>query len=33
MPITKAIYEILFQNKPVEQAIFELMNRKLKAEV
>ena len=33
MPITQAIYEILFQNKPVEQAIFELMNRKLKAEV
>lgn len=33
MPITQAIYEILFQNKPVEQAIFELMNRRLKAEV
>ncbi len=33
MPITKAIYEILFQNKPVQQAIYELMNRRLKAEV
>jgi glycerol-3-phosphate dehydrogenase (NAD(P)+) len=33
MPITQAVYEILFRNKPVKQAIFELMNRKLKAEV
>ena len=33
MPITKAIYEILFQNKPVQQAIYELMNRRLKAEI
>lgn len=33
MPITQAIYEIVFQNKPVHQAIDELMNRKLKAEV
>jgi glycerol-3-phosphate dehydrogenase (NAD(P)+) len=33
MPITQAIYEIVFKNKPVHQAIDELMNRKLKAEV
>ena len=33
MPITQAIYEIVFENKPVKQAIDELMNRKLKAEV
>ena len=33
MPITQAVYEILFRNKPVQQAIFELMNRKLKAEL
>ena len=33
MPITQAIYEIVFLNKPVQQAIDELMNRKLKAEV
>lgn len=33
MPITQAIYEILFMNKPVQQALYELMNRQLKAEV
>jgi glycerol-3-phosphate dehydrogenase (NAD(P)+) len=33
MPITQAIYKILFLNKPVQQAIDELMNRQLKAEV
>ncbi len=33
MPITQAIYEVIFENKPVHQAIDELMNRKLKAEV
>lgn len=33
MPITQAIYEIVFENKHVQQAIDELMNRKLKAEV
>jgi len=32
MPITKAVYEIIFENKPVKQAIAELMRRKLKAE-
>jgi glycerol-3-phosphate dehydrogenase (NAD(P)+) len=33
MPITSAIYKILFLNKPVQQAIYELMNRQLKSEV
>jgi len=32
MPITCAVYDILFQNKPVEEAIRELMTRELKAE-
>ncbi|MBN1765755.1 MAG: NAD(P)H-dependent glycerol-3-phosphate dehydrogenase, partial [Sedimentisphaerales bacterium] len=32
MPITHAVYEIIFQNKPVPQAINELMTRQLKAE-
>ncbi|MBN1972477.1 MAG: NAD(P)-dependent glycerol-3-phosphate dehydrogenase [Sedimentisphaerales bacterium] len=33
MPITQAIYEVLFLNKPIKTAIDELMNRRLKAEV
>jgi glycerol-3-phosphate dehydrogenase (NAD(P)+) len=32
MPITKAVYQVLFKNKPVQKAIADLMNRKLKAE-
>jgi len=33
MPITTAVYEIIFENKPVNQAITELMTRQLKAEI
>jgi glycerol-3-phosphate dehydrogenase (NAD(P)+) len=32
MPITQAVYEILFEDKPVQTAITELMTRRLKAE-
>jgi len=32
MPITGAIYEILFEGKPVKTAVAELMRRRLKAE-
>jgi len=32
MPITQAVYEILFGNKPVREAIADLMKRRLKAE-
>jgi len=32
MPITQAVYEILFENKPVREAIADLMKRRLKAE-
>jgi glycerol-3-phosphate dehydrogenase (NAD(P)+) len=32
MPITQAVYEVLFENKPVQAAIAELMGRQLKAE-
>jgi len=32
MPITQAIYEILFKNKPLKQAVKDLMHRELKAE-
>jgi len=32
MPITQAVYEVLFQNKPVQTAIGDLMSRRLKAE-
>ncbi|MHC4705204.1 MAG: NAD(P)H-dependent glycerol-3-phosphate dehydrogenase, partial [Planctomycetota bacterium] len=32
MPITRAIYQVLFENKPVQTAITELMTRQLKAE-
>jgi len=32
MPITQAVYEVLFEDKPVRKAIDELMSRKLKAE-
>ena len=32
MPITQAVYEILFENKPVQTAIADLMKRRLKAE-
>ncbi len=33
MPITQAVYEVLFKAKPVKQAIADLMSRRLKAEV
>lgn len=32
MPITQAVYKVLFENKPVRKAIDELMSRQLKAE-
>jgi len=32
MPITQAVYEVLFENKPVQTAIADLMSRQLKAE-
>ena len=32
MPITQAIFEVLFENKPVRTAIADLMERQLKAE-
>ena len=32
MPITQAVYEVLFENKPVQMAIADLMKRQLKAE-
>jgi len=32
MPITRAVYEVLFENKPVMAAISDLMKRRLKAE-
>ena len=32
MPITQAVYEVLFENKPVQAAIADLMKRQLKAE-
>jgi len=32
MPITQAIYEILFENKPLKQAVADLMRRELKPE-
>ncbi|MHC4122659.1 MAG: NAD(P)H-dependent glycerol-3-phosphate dehydrogenase [Planctomycetota bacterium] len=32
IPITKAVYEVLFENKPVQRAISELMMRELKSE-
>jgi len=32
MPITQAVYEVLFEDKPVEKAIADLMSRQLKAE-
>jgi len=32
MPITKAVFEVLFEAKPVQRAISELMKRQLKAE-
>ena len=32
MPITQAVYEVLFKDKPVEAALADLMNRRLKAE-
>jgi len=33
MPITKAVYDIIFKSKPVRTAITELMTRKLKSEI
>jgi glycerol-3-phosphate dehydrogenase (NAD(P)+) len=32
MPITQAVYEVLFEEKPVQKAIADLMKRRLKAE-
>lgn len=32
IPITQAVYEVLFENKPVQSAIADLMTRQLKAE-
>ena len=32
MPITEAVYNVLFENKPVQKAIADLMKRRLKAE-
>jgi glycerol-3-phosphate dehydrogenase (NAD(P)+) len=32
MPITEAVYSILFEGKAVNQAIMDLMNRRLKSE-
>jgi len=32
MPITQAVYEVLFENKPVGKAIADLMKRRLKSE-
>jgi glycerol-3-phosphate dehydrogenase (NAD(P)+) len=32
MPITRAVYEVLFENKSVQTAIADLMKRQLKAE-
>jgi glycerol-3-phosphate dehydrogenase (NAD(P)+) len=32
MPVTAQVYAILFKDKPVEQAIYDLMTRDLKAE-
>jgi glycerol-3-phosphate dehydrogenase (NAD(P)+) len=32
MPITQAVYEVLFESKPVRTAIEDLMSRRLKAE-
>jgi glycerol-3-phosphate dehydrogenase (NAD(P)+) len=33
MPITQAVYDILFKNKPVQDAITDLMTRRLKSEL
>ena len=33
MPITEAVYQVLFEHKPVRQAIHDLMIRQLRAEV
>jgi glycerol-3-phosphate dehydrogenase (NAD(P)+) len=32
MPITEAVYDVLFKNKPVQTALAELMTRRLKSE-
>jgi len=32
MPITQAVYDVLFENKPVQKAIADLMRRQLKSE-
>ena len=32
MPIARAVYEVLFESKPVQKAISDLMQRELKAE-
>jgi len=33
MPITEAVYQVLFENKPAPQAVGDLMERRLRAEV
>ncbi len=33
MPITQAVYDIVFKNKPVQDAVTELMTRRLKSEL
>lgn len=33
MPITQAVYEVIFESKPVDKAIAELMSRELKSEL
>ena len=32
MPITQAIYEVIYQDKGIKDAIFEIMNNEFKAE-
>jgi glycerol-3-phosphate dehydrogenase (NAD(P)+) len=32
MPVTTQVYKVLFEDKPVKQAIMDLMTRDLKAE-
>jgi len=32
MPITRAVHQVLFENKPIQKAIHDLMQRELRAE-
>jgi glycerol-3-phosphate dehydrogenase (NAD(P)+) len=32
MPITAAVYQVIFENKPVRKAVADLMTRQLKSE-